>query len=147
MAKTVLITGASLGGIGASLAREMKRQGWRVFATARRVDTVAELAALGIETLPLEVTSQDSIDALKKEVLVRTGGRLDMLINNAGRNYTVPAIDVEMHEIEETFRTNVFGVMALCKAFTPLLIEAKGTIVQIGSVAGKLSIVITQCNC
>jgi 1-acylglycerone phosphate reductase len=53
-----------------------------------------------------------------------------------GRNYTVPALDVDFDEVEQTFRTNVFGVMRMCKEFAPLLIEAKGTIVQIGSVAG-----------
>ncbi len=67
-----------------------------------------------------------------------TGGKLDYLVNNAGRNYTVPALDVEFDEVEQTFRTNLFGVMRMCQAFAPLLIEAKGTIVQIGSIAGMM---------
>ena len=49
---------------------------------------------------------------------------------------TVPALDVEMDEIRATFETNLFAVMKMCQVFAPLLVEAKGTIVQIGSVAG-----------
>ena len=138
MAKSVLITGCSPGGIGHALALEFKRYGFRVFATARKAETIAHLENQGIETLSLEATSEDSICALKSEIESRTRASLDMLVNNAGRNYTVPALDVEMDEIRETFETNVFAIMRLCQAFAPLLIEAKGTIVQIGSLAGVM---------
>ncbi|KAF1827162.1 NAD(P)-binding protein [Dissoconium aciculare CBS 342.82] len=133
--KSVLITGCSPGGIGHALAREFKSKGLRVFATARKTETISDLAALGIETLSLEVTDQSSIEALLEEIKTRTGGSLDILVNNAGRNYTVPALHVEMEEIRQTFETNVFSVMRICQLFAPLLINAKGTIVQIGSVA------------
>ena len=131
----MLITGCTPGGIGHALAREFESKGLRVFATARKVESIADLADQGIETLALEVTDDDSIKALKHEVASRTGGTLDILVNNAGRNYTVPALDVELDEIRATFEANVFGVMMMCSAFAPLLIEAKGTIVQIGSLA------------
>lgn len=137
MAKTVLITGTS-SGIGHSLAREFKTKGFRVFATARKTATISDLADLGIETLAFEATSKESIEALKAEVSSRTGGGLDVLVNNAGRNYTVPALDVDYGEIEQTFATNVFSVMRMCQAFAPLLIKSKGTIVQIGSLAGVM---------
>jgi len=91
---------------------------------------------MGITTLALDVDSASSIAQLKADVLRITSGKLDYLVNNAGRNYTVPATDLDYEEVEQTFRTNVFAVMMMCKAFAPLLIEAKGTIVQIGSVAG-----------
>lgn len=136
MSKSVLVTGCSKGGIGHSLAREFNKNGLRVFATARNADSISDLADQGIETLSVEVTCQDSINALKTEVESRTGGRLDYLVNNAGRNYTVPALDVELDEIRLTFETNLFAVMRMCQVFAPLLINAKGTIVQIGSVAG-----------
>ncbi|USW48228.1 Putative short-chain dehydrogenase/reductase SDR, NAD(P)-binding domain superfamily [Septoria linicola] len=136
MPKSVLITGCSKGGIGHSLAREFKKHGIRVFATARKAESISDLQDEGIETLSLEVTKQESIDALKAEIESRTGGRLDYLVNNAGRNYTVPALDVELEEIRLTFETNLFAVMRMCQAFAPLLINAKGTIVQIGSLAG-----------
>lgn len=133
--KSVLITGCS-SGIGHSLALEFKAKGFRVFATARKTDSISDLADQGIETLSLEVTSKESIDEVQKQVSSQTGGKLDILVNNAGRNYTVPALDIEIDEIRETFETNVFSVMRMCQAFAPLLIEAKGTIVQIGSLAG-----------
>nr|POE86937.1 nadph-dependent 1-acyldihydroxyacetone phosphate reductase [Quercus suber] len=133
--KSVLITGCSSGGIGHALAREFHSQGLRVFATARNSSSISDLAALGIETLSLEVTSATSITNLAAEIASRTNGALDILVNNAGRNYTVPALEIEPDELRETFETNVFGVMALCRAFAPQLIAARGTIVQIGSVA------------
>ena len=61
-----------------------------------------------------------------------------MLINNAGINYTVPALDVNLDEARQVFETNVFAVMAMCQTFAPLLIQAKGTIVMIGSLAGVI---------
>lgn len=138
MAKSVLITGCTPGGIGHALAREFNSKGLRVFATARSVKTISDLADEGIETLPLELTNEESIAALKTEIQSRTDGKLDILVNNAGRNYTVPALDVEMDEIRTTFETNLFAVMKMCQAFAPLLIEGKGTIVQIGSLAGVM---------
>jgi 1-acylglycerone phosphate reductase len=144
--KSVLITGCS-SGIGHALAREFKSQGLRVFATARKTESIADLAALGIETLPLEATSSESIEALKAEIVSRTGGKLDFLVNNAGRNYTVPALEVEMHEIEATFAVNVFAVMRMTQAFAPLLIEAQGTIAMIGSLAGEMPYVFGSVYC
>lgn len=56
----------------------------RVFATARSTKSLSQLEAKGIETLPLDVTSAESIAALKAEITKRTGGKLDILFNNAG---------------------------------------------------------------
>lgn len=86
--------------------------------------------------LPVDVTSDESVNNLKNEVTEITSGKLDYLVNNAGRNYTVPALDVDIDEVQYTLETNVVGVIRMCQAFGPLLIEAKGCIVQIGSVAG-----------
>ncbi|KAL8851889.1 MAG: hypothetical protein Q9221_003212 [Calogaya cf. arnoldii] len=136
--KTVLITGCSYGGIGNALAREFCARGLRVLATARTAEAVQDLADAGIETLLLEVTSDRSVEICKGEVSERTGGRLDYLVNNAGRNYTVPAIEAEASEIESVFDTNLFAVMRLCQTFMPLLRQSQGTIVQIGSVAAVI---------
>lgn len=73
-----------------------------------------------------------------------TDGRLDYLVNNAGRNYTVPALDVDFDEVRQTFETNVFGVMRMCQAFAPLLVEAKGTIVQVGSLAAVMPYIFSS---
>lgn len=94
-----------------------------------------DLGPRGITLLSADVTDGASIAKLKTDVSRITDGKLHYLVNNAGRNYTVPATDIELHEVEQTFQTNVFGVMRMCQAFAPLLIEAKGTIVQIGSIA------------
>ena len=91
-----------------------------------------------ITYLPLELTSNDSIVALKKRVVEITNGRLDVLYNNAGRNYVIPALDYEEDELRELFQANVFAVMRMCKEFAPLVIEAQGTIVQTGSLAGLM---------
>ncbi|KAJ5403929.1 hypothetical protein N7509_003800 [Penicillium cosmopolitanum] len=135
--KSVLITGCSPGGIGNSLAREFHRHGLRVLATAREATTIADLAELGIETLSLVVDDAESVKACFADVETRLGDKgLDYLVNNAGRNYTVPAMEVEIPEARKTFETNLFAVITMCQTFLPLLIKAKGTIVQIGSVAG-----------
>lgn len=137
MRRSVLITGCSPGGIGHSLALTFHAHSLRVFATARSTSSLSSLSTLGIETLPLTVDSESSIQSCLAEVTTRTNGRgLDYLVNNAGRNYTVPALDVEMDEVRATFETNFFAVIRLVQAFSPLLIEAQGTIVMIGSVAG-----------
>lgn len=141
--KSVLITGCNPGGIGNSLAREFHSHGLRVFATARQTSAITDLAELGIETLSLEVTKPDSIAAVKETIASRTGGKLDFLVNNAGRNYTVPALDIDFDEVQSTFEVNVFAVMRMCQALAPLIIEAKGTIVQIGSLAGVMPYVRT----
>ena len=136
--KTVLITGCSPGGIGHALALQFNSKGLHVFATARNVKAIANLNGLGIEALQLEVTSPESVAEVKRHISERSSGSLDYLVNNAGRNYTIPALDVEFTEVQATFETNVFSVMRMCQTFAPLLIQAKGTIVQIGSLAGEI---------
>ncbi|KAJ5273981.1 hypothetical protein N7478_009106 [Penicillium angulare] len=119
--KSILITGCSPGGIGNSLAREFQRQGLRVLATARKTETISDLSDLGIETLNLEVDNLESVKACYAEVETRL-------------DYTVPAMEVELEEARLTFEVNLFSVINMCQTFMPLLINAKGTIVQVGSV-------------
>ena len=86
----------------------------------------------------MEVHKPESITELKRIIEKRTGGGLDFLVNNAGRNYTVPALEVDFDEVQDIFNINVIAVMRMCKEFTPLLIHSKGTIVQIGSLAALM---------
>jgi 1-acylglycerone phosphate reductase len=135
--KTVLITGCSDGGIGQSLAEEFARQGCHVYATARKVSSMSKLTAIPTVTLlQLDVNSQESIDACKAYVEKSTGGRLDVLVNNAGISYTGPAVELDIDICRQLMETNLFAVMAMNKAFVKMLIAAKGTILSTGSVAG-----------
>lgn len=136
--KTILITGCSPGGIGHALACAFHASGLHVFATARSEEALEDLATMGIEALSLEVTSPRGIAEVKKRVIERTGGSLDYLVNNAGREYTVPALDVDFAEVQSVFDTNIISVMRMCQAFGPLLVQATGTIINIGSVAAEI---------
>ncbi|KAI8934533.1 hypothetical protein NX059_008232 [Plenodomus lindquistii] len=133
--KYALITGCTPGGIGHFLALEFADKGFQVLGTVRDPSKYTPPHA-NITYLPLELTSNESIRALRERVTEMTGGKLDILYNNAGRNYVVPALDFDEAELHELFQANVFSVMEMCRQFVPLLIENKGTIVQTGSVAG-----------
>ncbi|KAL4937391.1 hypothetical protein BDV06DRAFT_226980, partial [Aspergillus oleicola] len=75
---------------------------------------------------------EDSVQLCFAEVERRLGDKgLDYLVNNAGRNYTVPATEVDLSEVRTTFEVNFFAVVYICKTFTPLLIKAKGVSVLI----------------
>ncbi|KAL0632891.1 NADPH-dependent 1-acyl dihydroxyacetone phosphate reductase [Maublancomyces gigas] len=139
--KSVLITGAGIGGIGGELAKEFHAKGFRVFATARRLETVQELQdTLGIEIIQLDVTKAEDVRKARDEISLRTGGKLDVLVNNAfgllgpDRDYS---IELEIDTVvKEIFEINLFAVMRMVQEFAHLLIAAEGTIVNIGSVAG-----------
>ncbi|KAH6665445.1 putative oxidoreductase,short chain dehydrogenase [Halenospora varia] len=141
--KVVLITGCAPGGIGNALAREFNAKGCRVLATARNRSQIADLEEIGLDTIALDVTSEDSIAAAKEEVIRLTGGRLDVLVNNAGRNCTIPALDTPLSEARQTFETNFFAVHALTQTFTPFLVSTSSPsnhtlIINIGSVTAYI---------
>ncbi|KAI7763477.1 hypothetical protein LZL87_010542 [Fusarium oxysporum] len=121
---TVLVTGCSEGGAGHSLALEFAAKGYRVFATARSTKSLAGLQEKGIELLTLDVTKSESISALKDEITKRTGGKLDILFNNAGMMYEAPAIEADKDQVQNMFKTNVFGLFDMVQTFTPLLLAS-----------------------
>jgi NADP-dependent 3-hydroxy acid dehydrogenase YdfG len=84
MTETALITGCSKGGIGDALAQEFYHKGVRVFATARDLSKIQHLKSIGLEILPLDVTSEESIQDAVKYIQKETGGKLNYLVNNAG---------------------------------------------------------------
>ncbi|KAJ4169131.1 hypothetical protein NW754_011065 [Fusarium falciforme] len=141
--RSVLITGCSQGGAGNALALEFAAKGYRVFATARSQKTLSNLREKGIETLVLDVTDPDSIRALAVEIASRTQGSLDMLINNAGTLYEAPAVEADPSRVRQLFATNVFGLMEMVTAFTPLLLASVApnytpTIVNVASILARL---------
>ncbi len=132
-----LITGCS-SGIGRALAREMYRQGFTVYATARREETLTDLKTPGIRTTRLDVTNEENIRQVVDTIL-REEGKIDYLINNAGYGVFAPLLDVPEEELQAQFRTNVFAVLSLIQAVAPSMISAGGgTIVNIGSVSGVM---------
>ncbi|KAH6686887.1 short chain dehydrogenase [Plectosphaerella plurivora] len=145
--KYVLVTGCTPGGIGHALCKEFHAQGFHVIATARRPEVMADLREAGMTVIPLDVTDSKSIASCKEEVRQVTGGRLDVLVNNAGLTHTVPATDIDMDEVRKTFETNVFGVMAMVQAFTPFLIPTRGLIVMISSVSSVTPYIFGSVYC
>ncbi|CAG9983860.1 unnamed protein product [Clonostachys byssicola] len=142
--RSILITGCSQGGAGNALALEFLDRGFRVFATARSLASMANLESAGVETLTLDVTSLDSIKGLKDEIHNRTGGKLDILFNNAGIMYEAPSIEADATRVRQMFDTNVFGLFDVVQTFTPLLIASvhgsrqAPTIVNVASVVSRI---------
>ncbi|OQD72945.1 hypothetical protein PENDEC_c018G06803 [Penicillium decumbens] len=134
---SVLITGCSDGGIGSGLALVFQERGYHVFATARNLDKTSALKDLpNVTLLKLDVTDASHIQPVKDAVSAHTGGTLSYLINNAGRNHFMPLLDEDINAAKMIFETNVWGPLAITQAFAPLLIKAKGTLVNITSIAG-----------
>ncbi|KAL1892630.1 NADPH-dependent 1-acyl dihydroxyacetone phosphate reductase [Sporothrix stenoceras] len=132
--RSVLITGCSLGGIGDALAREFHNRGLQVFATARNMAKMTELEALGITTLEMDVTSPESIKTAVAQVATASGGKLDILINNAGLNHVMPFADCDLADIKRVLDTNIFGVFAVTQALLPQLIAARGVVATVSSI-------------
>ncbi|KAI1770959.1 NAD(P)-binding protein [Hypoxylon cercidicola] len=124
MPKTVLITGCGPSGIGTALAIEFHLRGHRVFATGLSEPLLAHFKDLQIETIVLDVTSSSSIDVAVSHVAKATGGRLDILINNAGLMHVMPFADTDVEAARKVLEVNVLGVFAVTRAFLPLLLAA-----------------------
>lgn len=138
---TVLITGCSDNGIGSSLALSFHAKNHHVFATARNPAKMSALRDLpNITFLTLDVTKkehiQEAVDAVKKH----TGGKLDHLVNNAGAGKFMPTLDQDLDAARDLFEGNLWGPIALTQVFSPLLIEAKGKITFITSIAGYVNV-------
>ena len=131
--KTAFITGATAG-IGEAAARKFVAAGWRVVGTGRRVDRLDRLAAeLGDLFRPLELDMRDSaaFDRIAAEA-----GPVDLLVNNAGLAPPMSGLqDAEQAPIDTVIDTNVSGLVALTRAMLPGLIERKGAVINLSSVA------------
>lgn len=142
--KTVLITGCSEGGLGAALAKAFQEQGYHVFATLRnpaKAGSIAGEHGTNTDVLPLDTTSKDSIDACLETVRKTTGGKLDILVNNnAGTGTAMPLLHMPVDEAKAIYEVNVWGTLSLVQAFSPLLLESKGTIMNICSIVGAAKI-------
>ncbi len=144
-AQTVLITGATAG-IGRATALHLARAGYHVIATGRRAAELDKLraetpAGARLDTALLDVTSLASIAAAVVEVDRLTGGRgLDALVNNAGYGLVGPLTEIADADLRKQYDTNVFGVMAVTRAFVPRMRDrGRGRIVNVSSMGGKMT--------
>ena len=136
--KTVLITGCS-SGIGRASARAFNDEGWTVYATARNPADIETLGDQGCELATLDVTDPDDVDRVVDRILDEEG-TIDALVNNAGYGQFGPIEDVTTEEVHEQFDVNVYGPHRLIRAVLPAMRrERDGTIVNVSSVAGRLS--------
>ncbi|EJS43356.1 ayr1p [Saccharomyces arboricola H-6] len=141
--KIAVVTGAS-GGIGYEVTKELVKNGYVVYACARRLEPMEQLASqLGSDSV-----KPYKLDIAKPEEIVtfagflRTtlpDGKLDLLYNNAGQSCTFAALDATDAVVEQCFKVNVFGHINMCRELSKFLINAKGTIVFTGSLAGVVS--------
>jgi len=136
--KTVLVTGASTG-IGRKITEHLAARGYFVYAGARKEKDLRELNAIeNVQSIRLDVTIQEEIDAAV-ETITQAGRGLYGVVNNAGVFIAGPLIEVEEDDLHFLMNVNVYGPYRITKAFSSLIIEAKGRIVTIGSVSGILS--------
>lgn len=135
--KYVLITGCSAGGIGDAIAQIFHEQNYHVFATARNPSKISQALsdADNVTVLTLDVLSNASIINAVENVAKATAGRLDVLVNNSGRGMIAPGLDAPIEEGRNLFDLNFWAPFAMVQAFAPLLIKAKGCIVNNSSAA------------
>ena len=130
-----VVTGAS-SGIGEATAKRLARAGYKVYGTSRRG---AQSGKRSFAMLPLDVTSDESVEAAVRE-LIRQEGRIDLLVNNAG--FGVAPAGAEESSIDQAkaiFETNFFGLIRMTRAVVPhMRRQGNGRIINIGSVLGFL---------
>lgn len=144
--RVALITGCSTG-IGRATALHLRAQGWRVFATARRVETLDDLVSATLTPLYLDLTDHASCAAAVEAVLAQAG-RIDALINNAGYGALGALEEVSLDEARLQFETNVFGTLRMCQLVAPTLrAQQGGRIINLSSAAGEMAYPIAGLYC
>jgi NADP-dependent 3-hydroxy acid dehydrogenase YdfG len=141
--KWVLITGASAG-FGAAAARAFAREGANLLLGARRVDRIEEVAAecrkLGApaaQAHALDVSKTASVEEFARWSQAHAK-RIDVLINNAGGAHGIdPVATAQDSDWEAMFDINVLGVLRMTRAILPLMKDSQGSIINIGSIAGR----------
>jgi NAD(P)-dependent dehydrogenase (short-subunit alcohol dehydrogenase family) len=139
--RSVLITGAT-DGLGRATALLLAQRGYRIYAAGRspekraRLEELAQEKKLPLETLELDVSDDASVQRAVATVL-RKAGAIDVLINNAGVNFSAAVEDLRMEDWRRQFETNFFGVLRVTQAVVPHMRERqRGRIVMMSSVSG-----------
>lgn len=130
-----LVTGASQG-IGEATAKRLVKAGYQVYGTSRRGASTGDRS---FDMLPLDVTSDESVEAAISEV-IRLSGRIDLLVNNAGIGIApAGAEEISIAQAQAIFDTNFFGLLRVTQAVVPYMRnQGAGRIINIGSVLGFL---------
>ena len=137
--KSILLTGCS-SGVGYFAAHGLKKRGWRVVAACRKASDCARLAGEGLDTVRLDYADTAGIGVALDDVLGRTGGRLDALVNNGGYSQPGAIEDVSTELLRAQFETNVFGWHELTRRVVPVMRrQGSGRIVNVSSVLGYVS--------
>jgi NADP-dependent 3-hydroxy acid dehydrogenase YdfG len=134
----VLITGCS-SGTGHATAIRFIKAGYPTYASARKLETIKDLANLGCHTLRLDVTDKNTIDEAVKTIEEQHGS-VGILVNNAAVGLMTPLETVPIEVVREQYETNVFGLLALTQAVLPAMRKVgKGRIVNMGSSGGEFT--------
>lgn len=135
--KIALVTGAS-SGIGQATAQRLAQAGYTVYGTSRRG---GEARGLSFQMLPLDVTSDASVDAAVQQ-LMQAEGRIDLLVNNAGFGVApAGAEESTVAQAQSIFDTNFYGIIRMTRAVVPQMRQqGAGRIINIGSVLGFLPV-------
>ncbi len=139
ISKSVLITGCSTG-IGRATALRLAQAGWKVYATARSVEKLADLEKAGCRTLALDVMDEASMAAAVRHI-EKEDGAVGVLINNAGYSQSGALETVDINDVRRQFETNVFGLLRLTQLVLPgMRRQGWGKVVNISSMGGKLTL-------
>jgi NAD(P)-dependent dehydrogenase (short-subunit alcohol dehydrogenase family) len=138
ISKAILVTGASTG-IGRATAELLAARGWTVYATARDVASIGDLAERGCKTLALDVCDEASIVAAVRTI-ESAEGAVGVLVNNAGYGQQGAVEEVPMGAVRRQFETNVFGLVRVTQLVLPgMRRQGWGKIVNLSSIGGKLT--------
>lgn len=136
MKKVILITGAS-SGLGLASARALAAQGHTVYGTSRHPDSVKEASFMMVQ---MDVTDDASVHAAVEKVL-KTEGRIDVLINNAGITVAGPLYAMPVSYAQKQLDVNFLGVVRVNSTVLPGMInQGYGLVIHIGSIAGLLGV-------
>jgi NADP-dependent 3-hydroxy acid dehydrogenase YdfG len=138
VSKAVLITGCS-SGIGEATAQRLAGRGWKVYASARRLESIEHLSGAGCELLRLDVCDEQSMRAAV-DAVEREHGAVGVLVNNAGYSQSGPVERVPLQAVRRQFETNVFGLIALTQMVLPAMrAQHWGKVVNVGSMGGRMT--------
>ena len=132
MKKVILVTGAS-SGLGKATAIALQAKGHTVYGTSRDISKLKDVA---FHPLQMDVTSDESVNAAIDNI-IKAEGKIDVLINNAGNGITGPLYAMPVQLAKKQFETNFFGVVRMCSAVLPGMIEkGSGLVINVSSLAG-----------